>query len=703
MADAWVNALADGHRQVQTADRLLRRSWIFPVPLPIVGAPGEAQSEAQSTDAAGARHCELVIVAVFWSPGTQPDDPPSGMLIAVPEVVAHGVENVTYLSTSTFYSDGTFVETVRVALLLANPAYVGQHLSESCPADSTLVSFLENNVGAALDLPESALQGYWLHVAEGDQPSLRMLVDGGATDEDFVSAGLPDTDDPQVLVTEIVGAATTTRRMSPGRSRRPSVLGLGSSAKALGSFLARPPQTKAAGQGKPKPALKPKAVFKGASPVGTDREILHQVLLGVQSLGDRVAALESPVPTSQVPMPLPMSALSVPQPSSSISMPQQSSSMSVPQQSSLMSMHQQSSPFMPTSQMPMPMASSPALCAASPFAPGLQNVTLPGAVPKGPPSLLAPQVGSVSVPYSDAMAEARRLLAVPPLAEQETGGRPRGARERQVDLDIRSAVMQGGADAQTAVNLALVEALERISGKGSGETDDVFAEFLGGDGSSSDSDRKARGSEQLLKLAKAIERSPDRFSAQLDMAAAKACGAFHTNLPWTMEMYGERNIRFGRLEGHERLFAMLAHLHGLARAGQGPLMAARVGQFLKATELSIQCGGSWKLAWVLTGLPEVRSHSANMLGRGLAMPAEYAATVSYMKDMATLETAIQKSDDTPGGHGVPGASSSSSPPPPSSGTQQSSQPKGRGQGGARPGRQGQGRAKPKPEPPNDPK
>eukprot|EP00971_Amphidinium_carterae_P009288 183213-Amphidinium_carterae.2 len=130
------------------------------------------------------------------------------MLIAVPEWAALGVENVTHLSTSTPISEGTFVEHVRVALLLANPAYVGQHLTESCPADSTLVTFSHNTLPwsallfATLDLPESALQGYWLHVAEGDQPSLRMLVDGSATgDGDCGSNDYYKTDAPHKIST----------------------------------------------------------------------------------------------------------------------------------------------------------------------------------------------------------------------------------------------------------------------------------------------------------------------------------------------------------------------------------------------------------------------------------------------------------------------------------------------------------------------
>eukprot|EP00971_Amphidinium_carterae_P065810 1304037-Amphidinium_carterae.1 len=302
---AWLTALADGHRQVQMADRLLRRSWIFPAPLPVVGAPSETAAEAEQGEPS--RHCELIVVAVYWSHGTQPDDAPSGLLIAVPELAAHGVENATITAAPAYRSDGTYVDQAQVALVLANPTYVGQHLAESCPADSVLVSFIEDTVGAlpwnaslfaGIELPDTALQGFWLHVAEEEQPSLRMLVDGAASDEDFRSAAGPETDDPQTLMTEIVGATAMTRRMAL-RSRRPSVLGLGSSAKAMGSFLARPKSAVA----KPKGPSRPKVSTVPKAPL-SDRELLTQVLSGVQQLGDRVAALEAPGLScgSQMPM-----------------------------------------------------------------------------------------------------------------------------------------------------------------------------------------------------------------------------------------------------------------------------------------------------------------------------------------------------------------------------------------------------------------
>eukprot|EP00971_Amphidinium_carterae_P025120 496009-Amphidinium_carterae.2 len=235
MASSWLTALTDGHRQVQMADRLLRRSWIFPTPLPVAGAADQVDVEQPEETT---RFCELVVVAVYWSPGSQPEDAPTGLLIAIPEVAAHGVDNVTVITTATYMSDGTYAEQARVALVLASPVYVGSHLSEGCPAESILVTFVEDRVGALpwnamifanLELPDPTLQGFWLHVAEEEQPALRMLVDGAASDEDFRSVGGVETEDPQTLITEIVGTTSTTRRLTP-RSRRPSVIGLGSSA-----------------------------------------------------------------------------------------------------------------------------------------------------------------------------------------------------------------------------------------------------------------------------------------------------------------------------------------------------------------------------------------------------------------------------------------------------------------------------------------
>eukprot|EP00971_Amphidinium_carterae_P327122 6458298-Amphidinium_carterae.1 len=103
-----------------------------------------------------------------------------------------------------------------------------------------------------------------------------------------------------------------------------------------------------------------------------------------------------------------------------------------------------------------------------------------------------------------------------------------------------------------------------------------------------------------------------------------------------MSLYGERHIRFGRLETHERAWQMLASLHSLSRTGQWTLLSAKLGQYLKALEQSVACGGAWTLAWPLTGLAPIRGG-----GQGLAHHTEYAAGIAYLKDMSALNEAVK--------------------------------------------------------------
>ena len=64
-------------------------------------------------------------------------------------------------------------------------------------------------------------------------------------------------------------------------------------------------------------------------------------------------------------------------------------------------------------------------------------------------------------------------------------------------------------------------------------------------------------------------------------------------------------------------------------------MAAKIRQFLKATEASVREGDSWQPAWLYTGLPDPRPSA--LTRTGLAHPAEHAATISYMREVHTLE------------------------------------------------------------------
>eukprot|EP00971_Amphidinium_carterae_P345603 6486647-Amphidinium_carterae.2 len=673
-ASTWSSALTGGHRHIRLADRLLQRSWMFPVPFPVMSPVQGGTIEVVGDESA---FCEMVILALYWGSGMSPDDPPAGILLGVPEAAAHGVEHVTVVESPTYYADGQEVGVARVAVVLASPPYVGQYLAESSPAEATNVSFVDDTVGALpwnaqlfsqLDIPEALSNGFWVHVAL-DGPSLRVLANGTLSNEEFVSVSEQENVETgqQLSILEVLNSESTRRAVS--RVRRPSVAGLGSSAKMLGAVLAKAPSVKQMATPKPKGSAK----AKSSSTPGTDRDVLHQILVSVQAMGERISALESPglssgaafpissslaLPSTGMTMPLQSSGMTVPMLSSGMSMPLPSSGMTMPLPPPGMSMP------LPSTGMSMPLSSS-----GMPMPNPSSGMSMPLPMPasaefgagsttaKGSMSLLAAPPGTAcpASAYQDALTEARRLLGVPPSqssVEPDVSG-ARGARERAVDADVRAAVMRGGQDAQTAMNIAFLDVLDRVgrkSGSAMGDfSDDVNFDFLTGDGTQTDGEGKAKGAEQLTRLARAVEKAPERFAAQIDLSAAKACGAYYTRLPWTMELYAERNIRFHRLEGHERMFALLAHLHGLSRAGQHALLSARIGQFLKAVEPSVQSGGSWKLAWLLTGLPEIRSQSANMIGRGLGLPAEYSATVAYVRDMNTIEQVMAKAEQGQGG------------------------------------------------------
>ena len=108
-----------------------------------------------------------------------------------------------------------------------------------------------------------------------------------------------------------------------------------------------------------------------------------------------------------------------------------------------------------------------------------------------------------------------------------------------------------------------------------------------------------------------------------------------------MSLCGKQRIKFGRLEEHERFWEMLSSLHALHRSQQCDLLGARTGQFLKATQQSVNSNGSWRLAWLMTGLPDPRPR-AGRAARGLSRPAEFAASVAYLRETEAFENALKR-------------------------------------------------------------
>eukprot|EP00971_Amphidinium_carterae_P185695 3687043-Amphidinium_carterae.2 len=205
-----------------------------------------------------------------------------------------------------------------------------------------------------------------------------------------------------------------------------------------------------------------------------------------------------------------------------------------------------------------------------------------------------------------------------------------------------------------ALNLAMVEAIERLQrgGRGTQTEDDEFETLLSGAQGSPEesfSGGGAKGIQAMLRLNKAIERHPARWSQAIDEAAWRALGCDVSGQPWSMATYGAQRVRFGRLSDHHRMWAMLSSLHALHRANNHVMVGARIGQCLKAIEASVSLSGSWELPWLYTGIAD--PINAGGLHRGLTTPSEVAAAAGFLRDMAAVEASLKRS--SPGGTATP--------------------------------------------------
>eukprot|EP00971_Amphidinium_carterae_P137676 2728741-Amphidinium_carterae.1 len=474
-AAQWQVALQEGHISLKVAERLISRSWIAPCPLPVDTAePVPDDSE---------HFMDLIVVALHWA--GPPTSPPTSAVIAIPEAASHGVQGSQPMQVECYYSDGQSVDTAEVVLVLASADYLARVLRDATSASAEVTSFVPDVVGAAplasslftmLSMPEALLQGFWVH---GDENGgVRCMVSGAVADEIFVSAAEDDL--PSSPMRAVVD--------QPCRARRPSVLALGTNVKALAAMLSPP---KVPGQGAPQTTSKAKPPSKAV-----EKETLAQLVSAVTALGDRMASLET-------------------------------------QQRQLTSRPQAPPAHSPaaggTAPAGHPQPSVAAIAAAPGFLPQSTGLT-----PKAPSIIGHPPTGPPGVAsYEHSLSEARRLLALgapPPATVREDAlpGRD-GGRERAVDAELRAAVLRGGPDSQTALNIALLDTLERIGNRESKKSSDeeLFDSFLAGDlvDNGSGKVELARGAHGLLRLSQAIERAPAKWYQQCNMAAQRALGS----------------------------------------------------------------------------------------------------------------------------------------------------------------------------------
>jgi len=292
--------------------------------------------------------------------------------------------------------------------------------------------------------------------------------------------------------------------------------------------------------------------------------------------------------------------------------------------------------------------------------------SISGASPGGPviPSSSRDQAPTGERAFDQAMQAA--MQAFGSRAETPAPAEPRvrdGGGRRKEDINLEAAIQEGGPNAQMALQLATLEALERIGNRQSrSSSEPTLEEMLYGFGPS-DSDGNdpvgkiagSRGAAGLLQLARAIEADPTKWSAYCDRQAAAGCGALTSGLPWSMSLYGERCVKFNNVQPKERgedylrFWEMFAALHALHSAGQHELLGAKLRQFLKSIEQAAQARGSWRLAWLMTGLPDPLPQGTP--GTGLLHPAELAAAAGYVREMDTLEGIARK--HIPKGGGAP--------------------------------------------------
>eukprot|EP00971_Amphidinium_carterae_P040338 791763-Amphidinium_carterae.2 len=152
---------------------------------------------------------------------------------------------------------------------------------------------------------------------------------------------------------------------------------------------------------------------------------------------------------------------------------------------------------------------------------------------RGPPNMTIPtSIGRAAAgprAYQENVAEARRLLAASSGSPSVTFAEGVSAgRARQSDTALRAAIEQGGSQASMAIQLAMVEALERLGGgaaaasgaQGSTEREPrTLEDFLLGVGGSQMSEERASGAfggakglANMQRLARSIEERPGQWS-----------------------------------------------------------------------------------------------------------------------------------------------------------------------------------------------
>eukprot|EP00971_Amphidinium_carterae_P261553 5188806-Amphidinium_carterae.1 len=607
---AWESVLQSGtqQKQLDATERLLRLSWVLPLPV----LPSNPWIEPDG------RWCEAQVIAVSWTTG--PGTPITHVLLAIPGAAYDG-ESEDHVYVASLYLPGTGpldsepVEEALVKLVLMPGDYLVKRLGESVPRADTVLTFAEAHPSAVpagshltqfLFEFEELTSGVLMRLEDSTEDLRVTHGDEELGEETYHSTGEMDFAE---LREALVPPASSARRKASGAAAKADLMSGAPGGKRAAKAASAMPDG-------PSSAARPKSAASPRAPQSTDASApgFAELLAAITELSTRINTIENRESTGRT-IPLPGAAAAT--------------STSRGQSPSLLD-------------------------------PG--RVPPPGHIGREVTSGVPDSAGSTA--YLRTMAAARQLLGEReggPPAESRGPARPRVSEER-----VREQVLAGGIEGMQATQLAILEVVERLqqsTARGQRERGhDTLEDILWGLGGTADQGAsgsaaddnwdETRGSSSkglggLTRLQAAMSRHPDRCSALADQRAWKMLGSDVSQTPWSMQLYAQQHIRFGRLETHQRMWDMLACFHSLARQRDWAQLDMRVTQCLKACEQSVQHGGSWKVAWLHTGIHDSRG---NVLGNtGLAHPSELSLAVQVLKDQKALDEALKKSGAAGGG------------------------------------------------------
>eukprot|EP00971_Amphidinium_carterae_P304621 6053436-Amphidinium_carterae.1 len=488
-ADA--NALA-----LQAASMLLTRPWLARLPLIDEGA---------STTLQQGMFTEVSVLAVRW-PGPAVG-PISHCAVAIPTVALEGLAEtceVHHVQLQDLQTLAPMEENCEVAVLYFGAEFLKESLAEGCPTDAAVLTFaspdsrgipIASQIFDWLDVPSDFTSGTIAKTVLNDDMTSRVVVydaSMAADETQYVTAASGVDDDP--INPLLVLSAPVSKKRRPASANvavaEPSVLGSGQACSprlgALSAVLTSPVTTAV-----PKRRAAGAKATAAAQAPAPPQPTLKDVLDAVTGLSSRVAALErAPAPTSAT--------------------------------------------------------SPPQACPSSLLTPGRF-----GAPPKRSETDLlqgqhapAHALGPVLPPR---VVQAQQLVSSLPGPPGLATEGERMARERATDATLREAVERGGTDAQTAVQLAMLAAIQKIAGQrnSSDEFDDLVEDedFESNMGKITSG---ARGAAALMRVHHLIEKNPNAWSARLDRSMWTALGCDHTNLPWSAHRYFTERVTFGR-------------------------------------------------------------------------------------------------------------------------------------------------------------